>query len=718
MLTSNDRMTLRDLSWIRPSYIIPRQDFVAEALVPCLEVAETYRCMAGFFDSRALRDIAPGLAEYIGRPHTAIRLIASPYIGDADRAALTEGVTTPAQLLEDRLLELCGADYSMVSALANFTLDCLAYLIASGRLQMKVGYVPGGLFHPKVWIFGQGDDVVALHGSSNFTHPGLARNVEQVSVARSWRGNDQAAIVGDLVEEFEALWRGARSYAWVIDLPDAVRQRLLLRRPASTPTPEAFAEAWACDHQEGRLDAEIEDVAATARASNTGFSIPAGLEYETGDYAHQGRAVVAWELAGRRGILEMATGSGKTIAALVAAHRLYREEGRLLITIAAPYLPLIDQWEREARSFGLKPIVPGQTGSRRAKLGAVEGAVRRLSLGASVSECLIISHDLLCDPEFQGIMGGCATPSVLIGDEVHNLGRAAFVDNPPSAFQARLGLSATPTRQYDAEGSDALVDYFGPVVFSFTLADAIGVCLVPYDYYVHIVELTEGELHEYVELTRRLRRMGWLGTGSDDVDEQVQLLLVRRRRILEQAQGKIAVLSELLRIQGPRNLHHTLVYASAKGRAQLTTINRVLSDMGTRFHQLTAEETRQPKRAVQTLADFAAGQIQVLTAMRVLDEGVNIPQIETAFIVASTTVQREWIQRRGRVLRKCDAIGKTSATIHDFLVLPPALDEPDARGMLRGELERVREFARLAANAGASDGAFRVVQDVLNRAFT
>jgi superfamily II DNA or RNA helicase len=140
--------------------------------------------------------------------------------------------------------------------------------------------------------------------------------------------------------------------------------------------------------------------------------------------------------------------------------------------------------------------------------------------------------------------------------------------------------------------------------------------------------------------------------------------------------------------------------------------------MGVRFHQLTAEETSQPALAAQLLAAFATGQLQVLTAMRVLDEGVNIPEIETALIVASTTVQREWVQRRGRVLRKCPAIGKRSATIHDFLVLPPALDEGDVRGMIRSELARVQEFAILASNAGAPAGAYRVLQDVLNRFFT
>jgi superfamily II DNA or RNA helicase len=717
MVTVPSPVTLTELTWIRPSYIIPRQDFVAEALVPCLQVADTYRCMAGFFDSRALRDIAPGLAEYISRPGTTVRLIASPYIDDEDQEALRRGVATPAQLLEEKLVALCGRDLSMESALANYTLDCLAYLVAAERLQMKISFVPGGLFHPKVWIFSQGDEVIALHGSSNFTHPGLARNVEQVSVSRSWRGDDQQTIVSDLVQEFETLWRGGRSYALVMDLPEAVKRRLLQRMPSSPPTSEAFVEAWERDRAAGLVEGMPND-RGEGETLTSGFALPAGLNYESGDFAHQGRAVEAWERAGRRGILEMATGSGKTATALLAAYRFFKAEGNLLIVVAVPYLPLITQWESEARGFNLQPIAPGVAATRKAKLAYVEGAARRLSLGASTVECLIVSHDLLCDADFQAVLEAFDGPSLLIGDEVHNLGRPAFVNHPPGAFVARLGLSATPTRQFDEAGTNELFDYFGPVVFEFTLKDAIGVCLVPYDYFVHVIELTEEEVHRYMELTRRLQRLGWLGRASEDVEDQVKALLIRRRRILEQATGKIVAVDRQLRSTGARRLHHTLVYASAKGRQQLTSINRGLADMGVRFHQLTAEETSQPALAAQLLAAFATGQLQVLTAMRVLDEGVNIPEIETALIVASTTVQREWVQRRGRVLRKCPAIGKRSATIHDFLVLPPALDEGDVRGMIRSELARVQEFAILASNAGAPAGAYRVLQDVLNRFFT
>jgi len=724
MVEAEQKLRLRDMTWIRSSYIIPRHDFVKEALIPCLEAADHYRCMAGFFDSGALRDIAPGLAQFISTPGRVMKLIASPYIDDDDQQAIRTGLRTSAAVLEKKLLDLCGTATVGESALANHTLDCLAYLLASKRLLMKISFVPGGLFHPKVWILDQDDDVIVLHGSSNLTTPGLRRNVEQLTVSRSWSGErSQLEQVGELTDEFEALWHRQRSYAEVMDLPVALERELLRRMPPSKPTSEQFWDAWQSDRARGFVDtAPQSDVAESRRNYQVSveevrrFEIPRFLDYSSGDFAHQGRAVDAWEAAGRRGIIEMATGSGKTVTALVGAQRLYEEKGQLLLVIAAPYLPLIEQWRAEAKTFGLNPIVPNDKSGRRNKLAEVEGAVRRLNNAISTVETVIVSHDLICDSDFQAILECCKCTSLLIGDEAHNLGRDSFVNHPPESFLARMALSATPVRQYDSEGTEALVQYFGRVAFEFTLKDAIGICLVPYEYFIHRIGLTDMEAHKYGELTRRLSRLGWTGNNSE-IDDQVQRLLIRRRGVLEQAGGKLSALADLLRNVGPQHLHHSLIYASAKGHGQIDSINKMLSGMGIYFHQITAEETSQPRLAGEVLNAFASGRLQVLTAMKVLDEGVNIPEIETAYIIASTSVQREWVQRRGRVLRKCKAINKSLAKIHDFVVLPSCPGDADTRGVLRGELVRVREFAGLAANAGAPDGAYRVIQDIINSYF-
>ncbi|MEZ5310394.1 MAG: helicase-related protein, partial [Microthrixaceae bacterium] len=309
--------------------------------------------------------------------------------------------------------------------------------------------------------------------------------------------------------------------------------------------------------------------------------------------------------------------------------------------------------------------------------------------------------------------GGAA---VLIADEVHNLGGVKeFRSDPPSWPTARLGLSATPVRQYDDEGTDALLRYFGKVVFEFTLDDAIGVCLVPYDYFVHRVDLTEPEREQYAELTERIRRrVAAIGGDFSGDDLQLTVLLNQRRLILETAEGKLDALATLLDAQPDGSIKRSLFYATDKDPKQLEEINELLESRRIRAHQVTEAETSRGRLLSATMQAFGAGVLDALTAKRVLDEGLNVPQIDTAYILASTTVRKQWVQRRGRVLRPSPETGKTHAVIHDFLVVPPGgggVDD-DERRLVESELARGDEFARLARNRASYDGSLSVLNEL------
>lgn len=711
-VVDDSQSTLQDLA-LRPVYIVPRDDLVGEVLVPCLKRTQSLQCMFGYFGSGALADLAPGLAEYLNRTTDDAELIISPHLQPQDRAAIEEGLETPAAILERRLVELLGEARLSESALVQHTLECLAYLIAAGRLDIKVSFLPDGQFHDKVWFFSDASGQIVVSGSSNLTRSGLARNHEQVRVERSWETEDQRAAISELSDEFHALWEGKRDYAVCLDLPVAIREKLIREyKPDRPPTSDDFAQALRHDYKRQLMNPPP----TPTPAPRPTFCIPPDLRWEDGPYRHQGAAVRAFEAAGRRGILQMATGAGKTITALIAAHRLFVEPGgRLLIVIAAPTLPLVAQWRDEAIAFGLEPELPGEA-SGAAKLAAAERTVRQLAMGVSDVECLVVTHNLICDPDFQQVLARHRGRILLIGDEVHNLGREAFLENQPTFIEYRLGLSATPIRQYDDEGTAALFAFFGEVVYEFTLEDAIGLCLVPYDYYVHVVRLTDDEMHDYRELTERIKRIAWRVSEDEGASDDLQILLNRRRKVLENAEGKITALADVLRERDLRNLQHTLVYATDKGPEQLDQVNALLADLGVRAHQLTAEETQDGLLVRRVLDAFRDGSIQALTAKRVLDEGLNVPEIAEAFILASTTVERQWVQRRGRVLRLCSVINKDHAVLHDFLVLPPptqhAVDD-DTRRLIRGEIDRIREFARLARNAGAPDGPRATLQPVI-----
>ena len=704
--------TLRALEDIRPLYILPSDPMAQEVLIPGFQLGESVDCMVGFFSSEVLATLAPGLATYIAGSKNSFRLIISPLLRPEDQAAIENGLKSAEDTAGAILEELVVTE----DLLRQHTLKCLSWLLRMSRIEIKVALMKDALFHPKVWLFKNCDDVIAAHGSSNITYGGIRRNIEQVAISKSWQDPTQRYITGKLCDQFYKLWENKEDRCIVIPLPDAVRQHILKTYYSDAPPSEDdFRELY----KRAKGIKEEPESYKGSPAPSIVFSIPSDLRYQDGPFEHQGKAVDAWCNAGYRGVLEMATGSGKTITSMIGAHRLYEEHKPLLIVVAAPYVPLVEQWCEEMAPFGLSPINLTIAGGATKRASVLQKLRRRLRTGLSDIEVVVVSHDTLCTPQFQEAVRDFDCKRLLIADEAHNLGRPSFIEDPPEFFEYRLGLSATPIRQYDEEGTEALFGFFGLVAFRFTLEEAIGRCLVEYDYYVHPVYLTGTEMDEWFDLTGKIKHNAWRSEGGKP-DEYLAKLLRDRRALLETASGKISMLRSLLSEEDARSLRYTLVYTSDKGPEQLENVNRLLRDRNILFHQLTAEETANREQTRRITRSFQDGEIQVLTAKRVLDEGVNIPQICKAFILASTTVERQWVQRRGRLLRTCKAIGKTHSVIHDLLALPPSMEEgldPDARALVRSELRRAQEFARLARNAGRPDGPLATIDAMVNAAY-
>lgn len=704
----------RSLDQAKPLYLLPSDNFAEEVLIPAFRAASAADCMVGFFSSAVLADLAPGLATYVRNAPASLRLIVSPFLSEADQRALEAGLKNPEEVAGDLLTDgIVGED-----DLQRHTLTCLSYLLAVHRIELKIALLRGALFHPKVWIFETESGHVAAHGSSNMTIPGIRRNKEQITFSRSWLDPTQDYIVAKLRDEFDRLWNNQDPDCLVFPLPEAVKQRILRNYPVDIPpSEEDFLELfWRARAVWNNLVES--DEAAEISYEKPIFTIPSWLSYQDGSYAHQGEAVNRWIEAEYRGTLAMATGSGKTLTALIGAYRLSEQQRPLLIVVAVPYVPLIQQWCDEIAQFGLSPLNLTTVGGASDRSQLLKQVRRRLRLGVSQIEVVVVSHETLCTPEFDAEIRSFDSARLLIADEAHNLGRPSFVANPPSYFEYRLALSATPIRQYDPDGTDAIFSFFGPVVYEFTLQQAIGTCLVEYDYFVHPVPLSAMEMDSWSELTERIRQNAWRRSGGQ-IDDYLAKLFRDRRLILETAERKLAVLEELLGREDLRALKHTLIYASDKTPIQLDAVNRFLKSRGVLFHQLTAEETTDRRKTVRILQSFQRGDIQVLTAKRVLDEGVNIPQITKSFILASTTLERQWIQRRGRLLRRSPEIGKTHSTIHDLLALPPTLDgqlDEDTRSLIKSELRRAQEFSSLARNAGQAGGPLEVIHSLVQAA--
>jgi superfamily II DNA or RNA helicase len=301
-------------------------------------------------------------------------------------------------------------------------------------------------------------------------------------------------------------------------------------------------------------------------------------------------------------------------------------------------------------------------------------------------------------------------PFLFIADEVHNLGSEAYRLHLPDNATYKLGLSATPERWFDSEGTDALQTYFGKTVFQYTLEEGLNdKVLCPYKYYPVLVPLTEDEASEYCKLTAAIARiMGEESTGGAS-SGTADALLLKRSRLAATATNKLPLLQQtIFPLKGSA---FNLVYCgdgtveSPVDEAIVRQIEAVVYMLGRNCQMLVARYTAETEmdRRSELRQRFAAGIVQCLVAIRCLDEGVDIPETRRAFLLASSTNPRQFIQRRGRVLRRSP--GKDFAEIYDFIVQPPIESLEYGSGMFNTmrslfakELRRVSEFARLAQN--------------------
>jgi superfamily II DNA or RNA helicase len=703
-------------------YHIPDDDLLGEVLIPGLGAATEVRIGAGFFSSGSLGQLAPGLAEQLNENRPPIKMILSPSLSVEDSEAIFSGVAD-----RDGVIARCtqrifdGARYS-ASKIVQHTLDCLSILVAQDRLELKVVLYPNGSYHRKIWLLSADGDRVVVHGSGNATYRGLVSNGEQMTVDCSWWDEARSvARIRRLSDVWEREWCGDSPYCVTRAVPEVIAEiRDHARSLEHAPTTEDLWRAWQADFKVGQSDlAPHSTPAGVVKPTSRLLAIPEWLDWKAGRYAHQAKAVDAFEQNGSRGILAIATGGGKTKTAMIAATRAQDEHsGPALIVILVPTSPLEAQWAEEVSVFGLNPVRPSSSSParRRVRLEELQAA---LSVTQPHTEVVLLQTGLLRTDDYLKeffVNVGRHCLKFLIADEVHNMGASATLRALPPSFTHRIGLSATPVRQYDPEGTALLEEYFGPEVFRFSLGDAIDSgCLVRYEYYLHETRLNGSEFSKYQDLTRRLAKFG---RASDDgrpdggANDQVERLLRERRAVLEHAAGKLDLLRRLLEDVGPSAVQRTLIYASQKpdpferGR-QIDDVNGLLRSMGIDFHQFTYTETSQPDARVH-LERFASGELQVLTAMKVLDEGVDLPATETAFVLASSTVEREWVQRRGRILRT--APGKTVARLHDFFVVPPEPTHPASVPLIKSELRRANAFAELAANEYSVGGPRELIQ--------
>ena len=679
-------MSLQKLN-LQCEYRSDQTNTVTDFYLPCLNVSREYWRAVGYFTSQGLALAAKGLSSFI-QNEGKMRLVASPMLTEEDISAIQEGYNAREDVVEKAIIRELDGDFTEV---VNHRLKCLAWLIAENRLDIKIASPYevsfnnlGAIYHEKIGIFiDSNGNTVAFTGSQNETVGGLLTNFESIDVYWSWSDPHQRAQ--RKIDNFERLWKNLTPKLSVLDFPVAAKQRLLEYKPNSPPSidPETFMD---------RL---------STRESGTSYSyppktidLPSTLKLR--DY--QQEAIDAWFLNNCRGFLEMATGSGKTITALSAIVRLLKEKKRLFILIACPFQHLVEQWDKEASQFGFQSILAYQ--SQRTWVDRLNEALIDFNFDSLKVVCTITTHDTFISEVMQRTLSRLQGDAVLVADEAHHLGATKSRQNLPNLFSYRLGLSATPNRWFDPEGTAALRAYFRETVYEFPLAQAIEAgYLCSYSYLPHLVELTEGELYEYEALTAKIAKL-YARKNDDEVTEQLLEALLRQRTdLLNNAENKLPMLKQLV-VNQSEPLHHALFYC-APGQID-EVISMLGHELGLHVHRFTAEESTEERRSL--LERFASRNLQGLVAMKCLDEGVDVPGTQSAYILASSSNPREFIQRRGRILR--NAPGKAAAKIYDLIAVPSLNTEvikasplfETERKILRRELRRFHEFSRTAKN--------------------
>lgn len=670
----------------------------------------------GFFQSSAFRALALGFAYFIYKGGQ-MRIIVNDTLSEADKIAIENGlISEPDKLIEKKFIETLNAIFETLSSYERHFFNCISWLIATKKLEFLIitpSNSRSGLAHQKFGLFYDSEDnIVAFNGSANFTKTALKHNLETISCYRSWTGEKSVLDTIDYYKNlFNKIWTGKADFVRIIPVSMV---KTIIREKFPVQDIEELIE------KEDEIVRSESGLKSNRKILNQKYeeikinSLPdfkPAIPNKMVLYDYQVEAFAKWESANYQGLFEMATGTGKTITAISCGIRLYEREEKISILILVPTLDLITQWEDELRRFGFSRIIIAS--SKQLNWYNDILTIINQSFNAKISYAIIATYATFPLDKFQSILNKLPKETLLIADEVHNFGTERLIEKYPLKISRRIGLSATPARYFDEDGTSSLLDYFnakeGPTV-KLDMGDAIERgFLSRYYYYPYTVSLTEDEMMKYRDLSQRLMQYFDPGTGRFNNDSLVSMLLMQRKRIIHRAENKLIIFRRIFDelLSKKENLKYTLVYVP-EGRPEeyddederlINEYSMVISEeFKLKQHQFTGITANRD----DVLKRFASGKIAVLTAMKCLDEGVDVRRTEVAVFCASTGNPRQFVQRRGRILRKHP--DKQFAFIYDMIVVPTITSKyfSDSlkmeRNLLRNELIRVKEFAFLAVN--------------------
>ena len=721
----------------------------------CLCNATTFDLLLGFFGSSAINVLSDGFATFL-YSGGKMRLIINDLMSVEDKDAIQQGKSNNI---------LPAFDLSNIEALKNTLserdvhfFECLAWLIRNNRIELRI-IAPKdeqGIAHTKCGVFSDGINKVGFDGSVNFSRTALLHNKEGLTAMCDWNGDIEVAKIEDIESEFNRTFAGDDDSVNYIDAED-IRTRITDSFKDKELKELLEDEAKQLDRHHGQLSNTVQKALLNARKrvkkAIDSFNDKTAIDstkphfpYSTGPRPYQNEAFENWKNNNQKGLFAMATGTGKTITALNCLLEIYKRNGYYKSIILVPTITLVNQWEEECRKFFFTNIIKvySKNPEWRSKLELLRMADKYRKADEPSPNFIVISTyaSFIRDNVFNELNHFEKNKLLLIADEAHNMGSPSMLKRMRSiTYLRRIGLSATPERQFETETNNKLYHFFGSdekFTYEYSMEEAIknGV-LCKYYYYPHLVRLTDCEMEQYIELSEKISKYFNYNSGDfDKRDDILMSLLLARKRIIHKAANKLEIFRSIIkdRYQREGNLKYSLIYVPEGNQPDYWPDNSLFEkreqidddiDSNHLIDIYTSEITKLDKYITvrkfvsgqkdrdEILNDFSTGKLQVLTSMKCLDEGVDVPRSELAIFCASTGNPRQFIQRRGRVLRKHP--DKHMAEIHDLVVAPEISASSNSFRMeqilLKGELQRVKNFSMLSENPSFSQMELRTVME-------
>ncbi len=697
-------MSFQELK-LKRSYSSEKEDLLLGFYIPVLTEAISYRRITGYYSSTSFFIAARGFSEFI-KKGGQLQFILNIQLSKIDYDQIEKGLTTPEKIIEDLILNDLN---SIETACKKNHAQILGWLIARKQMEIKIGYIEKktlqtAIFHQKMGIFQDSDgNIITFVGSNNESASGWLHNSEKFKVFFNWE-NTYLESINEDIDEFNELWNNAAKKTKVIPFPDAVRQHLIKMAPKGV---------YEIDELLNEIEQPTPAPMISDDQNNSTYQPQISPPITLRQY--QLDAIDSWFANKCRGLFEMATGTGKTLTALGGLKRLLIQENKLVTIICCPFLHLVNQWEQNIHEMGLDlPIVHASSVDPKWKEILIKNSLDN-RLGKLNQFIILTTHDTISSEKFIETIDEVKSPILLIADEVHGMGSVERIDALLEKYNYRLGLSATPRRYFDELGTKKLLNYFDKTVYEFDLHRAITEInpvtnksfLVPYDYHPLFAELNSDEMELYANISRQIAIQYSKKIRTKREEILLEKLLRDRQDILKNAADKYPVFEDLIKeLKSQDDISHTLVYCSPQ---QIQSIQHMIRDINKiAQHKFTSEEDAirpQVKYGNLTereylLRNFDKGNYDILVAIKCLDEGVDVPSTKNAILMCSSGNPKEYIQRRGRVLRRYE--GKEKAIIYDMTAVPNLADtrlNPEIeRKIFASQMKRLTEFSKDADN--------------------